>query len=40
MIKATWCFDVISPFAYRQTMRLDQLPDDVNLACKPTLFVG
>jgi len=40
MTQATWYFDVISPFAYLQAMRLDQLPDDVNLICKPTLFAG
>ena len=40
MIKAIWYFDVISPFAYLQAMRLDQLPDDVSLVCKPTLFAG
>ena len=40
MTKATWYFDVISPFAYLQAMRLDQLPDDVRLICKPTLFAG
>ena len=26
--------------AYLQAMRLDQLPDDVSLVCKPTLFAG
>ena len=40
MISATWYFDVISPFAYLQAMRLDQLPDRVSLICKPTLFAG
>ncbi len=40
MIKATWYFDVISPFAYLQAMRFDQLPDDVSLVCKPPLFAG
>ena len=40
MISATWYFDVISPFAYLQAMRLDQLLDRVSLICKPTLFAG
>ena len=30
MIQATWYFDVISPFAYMQAMRFNDLPDDVN----------
>lgn len=40
MKHATWYFDVISPFAYLQAMRLGELPDDVTLSCKPTLFAG
>ncbi len=40
MTQATWYFDVISPFAYLQAMRLADLPDDLELSIKPTLFAG
>ena len=40
MIQATWYFDVISPFAYMQAMRLSDLPDDVTMALRPVLFAG
>ena len=40
MTQATWYFDVISPFAYMQASRLAELPDTVELACRPLLFAG
>lgn len=40
MTPITWYFDVISPFAYLQAMRLGDLPADVELTCKPALFAG
>lgn len=40
MTRATWCFDVISPFAYMQASRLGELPDGVELVCRPVLFAG
>ena len=40
MIQATWYFDVISPFAYMQAMRLSDLPNDVAMALRPVLFAG
>jgi len=40
MRTAIWYFDVISPFAYLQAMRFGELPDNVELVCKPTLFAG
>ena len=35
-----WYYDVISPFAYMQATRLGELPSDVDLTCRPTLFAG
>ncbi|MEK9722225.1 MAG: 2-hydroxychromene-2-carboxylate isomerase [Rhodospirillaceae bacterium] len=40
MTQVTWYFDVISPFAYLQAMRLGDLPAGVDLRCKPALFAG
>ena len=40
MTQATWYFDVISPFAYMQASRLAELPDTLELACRPVLFAG
>ena len=40
MTQATWYFDVISPFAYMQLTRLSNVPENVNLVCKPVLFAG
>ncbi len=37
---ATWYFDVISPFAYLQSLRLAELDGKVDLTLKPVLFAG
>jgi len=35
-----WYFDFLSPFAYLQAQRLDELPDDVDIVFRPILFAG
>jgi 2-hydroxychromene-2-carboxylate isomerase len=35
-----WYFDFLSPFAYLQSHRLDELPDDVEIVYRPVLFGG
>lgn len=35
-----WYFDFLSPFAYLQSHRLDELPNDVELTLRPILFGG
>ena len=38
--RVDWYFDFISPYAWLQAERLQQLPADVELICKPVLFAG
>lgn len=40
MTKAQWYFDFISPFAYLQLHRFDDLPDDLEIELRPILFAG
>lgn len=40
MTRVTWYYDVISPYAYLQSVRLDELPAAVELECAPVLFAG
>ncbi len=40
MRKATWYFDVISPYAYLHLMRFAELPADLSIDYKPVLFAG
>ena len=40
MKKLTWYFDYISPYACLAFHRLRELPDDVEVTFKPTLFAG
>jgi 2-hydroxychromene-2-carboxylate isomerase len=40
MKKADWYFDVISPFAYLQSERLDEIAPLAQLQFKPVLFAG
>ena len=40
MHTADWYFDVISPFAYLQLVRFNQLPEDLNITCRPVLFAA
>ena len=35
-----WYFDFLSPFAYMQSFRLGELPDDVEVVFRPILFGG
>lgn len=35
-----WYFDFLSPFAYLQSQRLDDIPDDVEIVFRPILFAG
>lgn len=35
-----WFFDFISPFAYLQSERLDELPVGTQIECKPVLFAA
>lgn len=35
-----WYFDFISPFAYLQSLRLDDVADRADLSLKPVLFAG
>ena len=39
-MKVTWYFDFISPFAYFQCERLDQLPPGTEIKYRPILFAG
>lgn len=39
-IKATWYFDVVSPFAYLQSFDLERLPSSVVVEPVPVLFAG
>ncbi len=39
-MKAQWFFDVISPFAYLQSERLDQVAASLELEFKPVLLAG
>jgi 2-hydroxychromene-2-carboxylate isomerase len=38
--RVDWYFDFISPYAWLQAERLQELPRGVDLACKPVLFAG
>jgi 2-hydroxychromene-2-carboxylate isomerase len=38
--RVDWYFDFISPYAWLQAERLQQLPAGVELICKPVLFAG
>jgi len=40
MTPVTWYYDLISPYAYLQSARLDTLPATVSLECVPILFAG
>ena len=40
MINAAWYFDFVSPFAYLQFMRLDNLAEELNIKLKPVLLSG
>lgn len=40
MIKARWYFDFISPFAYLQLHRFDDLPEELEIELRPILFAG
>ena len=40
MTKASWYFDYISPFAYLQLARFDELPDALEVQLKPVVFGG
>lgn len=40
MTSVEWYFDFLSPFAYFQSRRLDELPDDVEITFRPILFGG
>lgn len=40
MRPADWYFDFISPYAYLQFLKLDQLPDGLELRLRPVLFAG
>ena len=40
MISVEWYFDFLSPFAYLQSQRLYDLPDDVEITFRPILFAG
>lgn len=40
MRKATWYFDVISPFSYLHLKQFDQLPNDLEIEYVPVLFAG
>ncbi len=40
MSNASWYFDFISPFAYLQLARFDELPPDLTVAIKPVVFGG
>lgn len=37
---ADWHFDPVSPYAYLQFLQMDQLPADVEVRFRPTLFAG
>ncbi|MET1255864.1 2-hydroxychromene-2-carboxylate isomerase [Aliikangiella maris] len=39
-MQLTWYFDFISPFAYLQLQRFQELPESVNVVYKPILFAG
>ena len=40
MLKATWYFDFVSPFAYLHNLRLDEFSSHLNIERKPLLFAG
>lgn len=40
MTRATWYFDLISPFAYLHFKRLQELPADLEIEYVPVLFAG
>ena len=40
MTQVDWYFDVISPFAYLASQRLDTLPGQISLRPVPVLFAG
>jgi len=40
MMKISWVFDVISPFAYLGLKQLSRLPDSVSVEFVPVLFAG
>ena len=40
MKRALWYFDFISPFAYIQNLRLDELSNKLNIDRKPLVFAG
>lgn len=39
-MQVTWYFDFVSPFAYFQCERLDQLPEGTQIDYRPILFAG
>jgi 2-hydroxychromene-2-carboxylate isomerase len=39
-MRVTWYFDFISPFAYLQCERLNQLPEGTEIEYRPILFAG
>jgi len=40
MRQADWYFDFVSPFAYFAVLRLNELPADLEISCRPVLFAG
>ena len=40
MKSAKWYFDFVSPFAYLQNLRLDELSAHLKIDRKPLLFAG
>lgn len=40
MRRLTWYFDFVSPFSYLSLARLGELPEGVEVACRPVLFAG
>jgi len=40
MSAVTWYFDFVSPYAYLQSTRLGQLPDNAAVEIRPVLFAG
>ena len=40
MTQVEWYFDFLSPYAYLQSHRLDELPDDIKIVFRPILFAG
>jgi 2-hydroxychromene-2-carboxylate isomerase len=40
MKQVEWYFDFISPFAYLQSTRLEEMPADLDIVLRPILFAG